>query len=99
MVLIGGVALLAAVQVSLAQPAPAPTAPRMPVTFRVGPQRPDLVRYNRVEALSLGVRGQARPATPFGPLSSRRPCASVPRTGTSTEGSRWRTKVSSVASS
>ena len=31
-----------------------------PWTLRIGPQRPDLVRYNRVEALSLGVRGQVR---------------------------------------
>jgi hypothetical protein len=31
------------------------------LTFRIGPQRPDLVRYNRVEGLSLGVRAQIRP--------------------------------------
>jgi len=40
-----------------------------PWTLRIGPQRPDLVRYNRVEALSLGVRAQVRPGTPIGPLS------------------------------
>ena len=48
-----------------------PMAPleRVPATFRWGPQRPDLVRYNRVEALSLGARGQVRPNTPVGPVS------------------------------
>jgi hypothetical protein len=48
-----------------------PDAPleRVPVTFRWGPQRPDLLRYNRVEALSVGARGQVRPNTPLGPLS------------------------------
>jgi hypothetical protein len=64
MALTAGVALLAALQIA------APTQlPHTPVTLRVGPQRPDLVRYNRVEALSLGVRGQVRPETPWGPLS------------------------------
>ncbi len=48
---------------------PAPPAQRMPATLRWGLQRPDLVRYNRVEGLSLGVRGQLRPDTPFGPVS------------------------------
>ncbi len=43
--------------------------PRVPATLRWGLQRPDLVRYNRVEALSLGMRGQVRPHTPVGPLS------------------------------
>jgi len=48
-----------------------PGAPlaRMPATFRWGAQRPDLLRYNRVEALSIGARGQVRPNTPVGPLS------------------------------
>ncbi|HET9948097.1 MAG TPA: hypothetical protein VFQ22_04125, partial [Longimicrobiales bacterium] len=41
----------------------------VPWTVRWGPQRPDLVRYNRVEALSLGVRAQVRPSTPLGPVS------------------------------
>ena len=41
----------------------------MPVTFRWGLQRSDLVRYNRVEGLSMGARGQVRPQTPLGPLS------------------------------
>ncbi|HSG08447.1 MAG TPA: hypothetical protein VLA36_08815 [Longimicrobiales bacterium] len=41
----------------------------MPATFRWGIQRPDLVRYNRVEGLSLGGRGQIRPETALGPLS------------------------------
>lgn len=48
---------------------PAPPVQRMPATLRWGLQRPDLVRYNRVEGLSLGVRGQIRPQTPVGPLS------------------------------
>lgn len=38
-------------------------------TFRWGPQRPDLVRYNRVEGLSLGARGQIYPRTFLGRLS------------------------------
>jgi hypothetical protein len=42
---------------------------QVPATLRWGFQRPDLVRYNRVEALSLGLRGQLRPSTFFGPLS------------------------------
>ncbi|HKJ01032.1 MAG TPA: hypothetical protein VJ997_01220 [Longimicrobiales bacterium] len=48
-----------------------PDAPRaaMPATFRWGLQRPDLLRYNRVEGLSLGARGQIRPTTFLGPLS------------------------------
>jgi hypothetical protein len=48
-----------------------PLAPllRVPATFRWGAQRPDLLRYNRVEALSVGARGQIRPNTPVGPLS------------------------------
>jgi len=61
------VALLAMLQIP--SPAQAQQLPHTPVTLRVGPQRPDLVRYNRVEALSLGVRGQVRPETPLGPLS------------------------------
>ncbi|MEQ1857273.1 MAG: hypothetical protein ABL963_12500 [Longimicrobiales bacterium] len=48
---------------------PLPPLPQMPATLRWGFQRPDLVRYNRVEALSLGMRGQVRPNTPIGPLS------------------------------
>jgi hypothetical protein len=64
------------VQISFAQavPAEAPVSSvrqlaGTPWTLRVGPQRPDLVRYNRVEGLSLGIRGQLRPSTPVGPLS------------------------------
>jgi len=69
-----GVALLVVLQVaaSLCTPTGADAQsrlPRTPVTLRVGPQRPDLVRHNRVEALSLGIRGQVRPETPWGPLS------------------------------
>lgn len=48
----------------------AQTAPSgVPYTFRWGLQRPDLIRYNRVEGLSIGARGQLRPMTPWGPLS------------------------------
>ncbi len=47
----------------------APPAFAMPHTMRWGFQRPDLVRYNRVEGLSMGVRGQVRPQTSLGPLS------------------------------
>ncbi len=46
----------------------APTAD-VPVTLRWGLQRPDLSRFNRVEGLSLGIRGQIRPTTVMGPLS------------------------------
>lgn len=48
---------------------PVPPLPQTPTTVRWGLQRPDLVRFNRVEALSLGVRGQMRPSTSEGPLS------------------------------
>lgn len=43
--------------------------PQVPATLRWGLQRPDLVRYNRVEALSIGVRGQLRPQTFAGPVT------------------------------
>ena len=46
----------------------APT-PATPVTFRWGLQRPDLVRYNRVESLSVGAIGRLRSNTPAGPVS------------------------------
>lgn len=48
-----------------------PTAPvqGMPYTFRWGLQRPDLARYNRIEGLSVGARGQIRPQTFLGALS------------------------------
>jgi len=49
------------------------TAPRQlvrtPATLRIGPQRLDLIRYNRVEGPSLGIQGQLRPRTAFGPVS------------------------------
>ena len=48
---------------------PLASLPQMPTTFRWGLQRPDLVRFNRVEALSLGGRWQARPGSPAGPLT------------------------------
>jgi len=48
---------------------PISPAAQVPRSLRWGLQRPDLVRYNRVEALSLGVRGQIRPHTPVGPVS------------------------------
>lgn len=48
---------------------PVAPLPQTPRTFRWGIQRPDLVRYNRVEGLSIGARGQIRPHTFMGPLS------------------------------
>jgi hypothetical protein len=48
---------------------PIPPLVGVPATFRWGFQHPDLVRYNRVEALSLGMRAQVRPNTESGPLS------------------------------
>ena len=48
---------------------PTPSPAQVPHTFRWGAQRPDLLRYNRVEALSVGARGQLRPMTLAGPLS------------------------------
>jgi hypothetical protein len=48
---------------------PSAPLPEMPRTFRWGIQRPDLIRYNRVEGLSIGARGQIRPHTFVGPLS------------------------------
>lgn len=47
----------------------APDTGRTPATFRWGWQRTDLLRYNRLEGLSLGARGQLYPSTPLGPLS------------------------------
>lgn len=40
-----------------------------PWTLRLGPQTPDLIRYNRVEGLSVGGRLQLRPRTAWGPLT------------------------------
>jgi hypothetical protein len=76
----GTLAVLAATQIALVQaPGAASGASQLaeapsrltgtPWTLRIGPQRPDLVRYNRVEALSVGARAQVRPSTPLGPLS------------------------------
>lgn len=48
---------------------PLASLPAVPTTFRWGLQRPDLLRFNRVEALSVGVRAQARPSSFMGPLS------------------------------
>lgn len=48
---------------------PTPPSRGVPTTFRWGLQRPDLVRYNRIEALSVGARGQALLSHPFGPVS------------------------------
>jgi len=49
---------------------PEPERPaRTPATFRWGWQRTDLLRYNRVEGLSVGARGQVYPETPLGRLS------------------------------
>jgi len=41
----------------------------LPRTFRWGLQSPDLIRYNRVESVSLGARGMIRPQSPFGALT------------------------------
>lgn len=64
----GELAALARRVDALPEPDSAP-AVGTPRTFRWGLQRPDLVRYNRVEGLSLGVRGQLLPRTPVGHLS------------------------------
>ena len=48
---------------------PTPPLQGVPTSVRWGLQRPDLVRYNRVEALSLGMRAQVRPQTPVGPIT------------------------------
>jgi len=48
---------------------PMPVAAQVPSTFRWGLQRPDLVRFNRVEGISVGGRWQARPQTFVGPLT------------------------------
>ena len=48
---------------------PGVPAAQVPATLRWGLQRPDLIRYNRVEALSVGMRGQIRPNSFVGPLS------------------------------
>jgi hypothetical protein len=52
---------------------PLPPHETTPKTFRWGLQRTDLVRYNRVEGLSVGARGQIRPnrfaGSSVGPLS------------------------------
>ncbi len=62
--------LLAVAALSLAiGPAPGCAQEGVPWTFRWGPQRTDLVRFNRVEGLSMGARGQVRLGSPVGPLS------------------------------
>ena len=48
---------------------PTPPAPQVPNSLRWAWQRPDLIRYNRVEALSVGARWQWRPQSPLGPLT------------------------------
>ncbi len=50
------------------QDLPLPQARPLPLTVRWGPQRLDLLRYNRVEELSVGARAEVRPRTPFGPV-------------------------------
>lgn len=50
------------------QELPMPQGRPLPLTFRWGPQRIDLVRYNRVEGVSVGARVEARPPTPVGPV-------------------------------
>ena len=48
---------------------PLAPVPQLPTTLRWGIQRPDLMRFNRVEGLSIGMRAQVRPHTFAGPLS------------------------------
>jgi hypothetical protein len=48
---------------------PMPVAAQVPSTFRWGLQRPDLLRFNRIEGLSIGGRWQVRPRTFVGPLT------------------------------
>lgn len=48
---------------------PSVPLPQVPSTLRWGFQRPDLFRFNRVEALSLGARLQVRPRSFLGPLT------------------------------
>ena len=48
---------------------PRSAQPQIPATLRWGLQRPDLMRFNRVEGLSVGLRGQLRPQSVMGPLS------------------------------
>jgi len=53
----------------LAAQAARPGGGGVPWTFRWGVQRPDLVRYNRVEGLSVGARAQLRLPSRVGPIS------------------------------
>ncbi|MEK9500480.1 hypothetical protein WI372_05785 [Gemmatimonadota bacterium DH-20] len=48
---------------------PAPPVEGLPWAANWGLQRPDLVRYNRVEGPAVGGRVQLRAGSPFGPLS------------------------------
>lgn len=66
---IGVVCLALALPWPAAAQTPAGGETPLPSTFRWGPQRPDLLRYNRVEGLSVGARGQIYPRTPLGRLS------------------------------
>jgi hypothetical protein len=50
-------------------PTPAPAGSRW--AFNWGSQRPDLLRYNRVEALSIGARAELFLPSPVGPLFLR----------------------------
>lgn len=61
--------LVGALVAGFVAPASARGQAATPVTFRWGLQRPDLIRFNRIEGLSLGARGQFRPTTFAGPLS------------------------------
>ncbi len=50
-------------------PAPPPSARELRPRLLWGPDRPDLVRYNRVEGLSLGARIEMGVPSPVGPLA------------------------------
>lgn len=50
-------------------PVPAPAGVRW--AFNWGHERPDLLRYNRVEALAVGARGELLAPTPIGPVTLR----------------------------
>jgi hypothetical protein len=60
-----------------------------PWWFRWGFQRPDLVRYNRVEGLSVGARGAVAPHVLGRPLSVTGTVRLGTATGTRTHASTW----------
>ncbi|HSR43594.1 MAG TPA: hypothetical protein VLL48_15510, partial [Longimicrobiales bacterium] len=50
-------------------PAPPPASRELRPRLHWGPDRPDLVRYNRVEGLSVGARAEMGVPSPLGPLA------------------------------